>query len=498
MNIRSAGILLHISSLPSPFGIGDMGPEAYTFADFLTETRQGYWQIIPLTPPHPEHYSPYHSPSAFAGNPLLISPDLLVEDGLLERSDVKNHPDFPPDRVDFPAVMAYKKDILGKAYRNSLTRDPDPEYAIFRERHAHWLDDYVLFKVLDDRFGNKRWNEWPRELRDREPDALKKTVREAEDAIEQEKFLQYLFFKQWSALKSYCNRSGIQIIGDIPIYVDFNSADVWTHPDFFKLDKERRPYVVAGVPPDYFSATGQLWGHPLYNWDALKDKGYSWWMDRIAHNMTLCDLCRIDHFRGIVGYWEVPADEETALNGKWMEGPGSAFFQAVLRRFPNLPIIAEDLGVITPDVREVMAEFGFPGMKLLLFAFGEDCPVNPYAPHNVPRNSVIFTGTHDNNTVRGWYDKEADPEDISRLASYVGREIDGLNVHREMCRLALMSVADTAILPVQDLLGLGQEARMNLPSQKEGNWMWRLSPGLLDEKIADELRSMTELYGRAP
>ncbi len=498
MNIRASGILLHISSLPSRLGIGDMGPWAYRFADFLEETKQSYWQIIPLTPPNPYHYSPYHSPSAFAGNPLLISPEILVQEGLLDDSDVESAPSFPVDRVDFPAVMKFKDQLLEKAFeRFSARSDQTTDLVHFCLANQRWLDDYALFNALSKRFQGKLWSEWPEELRDRRADTLERWSEDLSEAIKKERFIQYLFFKQWYALKAYCNRKRIQIIGDLPVYVDYSSADVWTHPEFFKLDPMKKPYVVAGVPPDYFSPTGQLWGHPIYDWDALEKAGYSWWVDRIEHNVAQCDLLRIDHFRGFMGYWEVPASEKTALNGKWVEGPGRDFFETVSRRFPRLPIIAEDLGVITPDVREVICEFGFPGMKLLLFAFGKDCPTNPYAPHNIPRNCIVFTGTHDNNTVKGWFRHEATPGDKKRFFGYMGREIGEDDIHWEMCRLAMMTRADTVILPMQDILGLGQEARMNLPSQKEGNWMWRLLPDLLTPEIARELRLLTEIYGRA-
>jgi len=498
MTIRASGILLHISCLPARFGIGDMGPWAYRFADFLYETRQTYWQIIPLTPPNPVHYSPYHSPSAFAGNSLLISPEVLVQEGLLDASAVESIPSFPEDRVNYPLVFQFKEQLICKAYERFRTASTHTsECAEFCDANAGWLEDYGLFRALSTRFQDRVWGEWPEQFRDRNPEALARASEELRDAIDKEKFVQYLFFKQWSALKTYCNRKGIQIIGDLPVYIDYNSADVWTHPELFKLDPLKRPYVVAGVPPDYFSSTGQLWGHPIYDWDALKRSGYSWWLDRIQHNMAQCDLIRIDHFRGFLGFWEVPASEKTALNGKWVDGPGSNFFEAMLRRFPSLRIIAEDLGVITPDVREAMCRFGFPGMKVLLFAFGEDFAANPYIPHNIPRNSIVFTGTHDNNTAKGWFRREATPEDRKRFFTYIGRETGEDEVAWEMCRLAMMTVADTVILPIQDILGLAEEARMNTPSRKQGNWLWRLSPNLITEQVIRKLRLITETYGRA-
>jgi 4-alpha-glucanotransferase len=496
MNLRASGILMPISCLPGPYGIGEVGPDAYTFVDFLCKARQSYWQIIPLTPPHPRHYSPYHSPSAFAGNGLLLSPELLAQDGLISRNALSDAPKLTEHEVDFPEVMRYKPVILRKAFETFSNKASDYEYEIFCDRNQDWLDDYTLFTALKEHFQDKPWNEWPAELRDRNKTALEEATQRFADRVALEKFIQYAFFKHWYRLKAYCNEHGVQVIGDLPIYVDFNSADVWANPRYFKLDAHKKPYVVAGVPPDYFSATGQLWGHPLYDWNALRQDGYSWWLDRIGHNLTACDMVRIDHFRGIVGYWEVPATETTALNGKWMDGPSHDFFKAVLRRFPNLPIIAEDLGVITPDVREVMNDFGFPGMKLLMFAFGEDIAHNPYAPHNIPKNSIVFTGTHDNNTVRGWFDHEAPEADKQRLFAYLGREVPADEIHWEMVRMAMMSVAQTAIIPTQDLLGLDGDARMNLPSEKYGNWKWRLKSGLLTDDLAVRLARMTELYGR--
>ncbi len=419
--------------------------------------------------------------------------------GLLKQSDVESPPSFPIGLVDFPAVIQFKSELLRKAYTAFRDEHGDSsfDYSHFCEDNARWLDNYALFNAISEQFSGQTWGQWPKELRDRQYDALKKSSEELHDVIEMEKFTQFLFSKQWSALKNYCNRKGIQIIGDLPVYVDYNSAEVWAHPEFFKLDQDKRPYVVSGVPPDYFSATGQLWGHPIYNWDKLRETGYSWWLDRIEHNLNQCDILRIDHFRGFVAFWEVPAEEKTAINGKWVQGPADDFFKKVLRRFPGISIIAEDLGVITPDVRELIRELGVPGMKVLMFAFGEYFASNPYAPHNIPKDSVVFTGTHDNNTVKGWFRREATPEDKNRFSTYVGREIGEDEIHTEMCRLAMMSVANIAILPMQDILGLGEEARMNLPSKKEGNWLWRLSSGMLTPEIALRLRTLTETYGRA-
>lgn len=498
MNHRCSGVLLHVTSLPSPFGIGDMGPNAYRFADFLQETGQSIWQILPLNPPRRGHFSPYLSPSAFAGNPALISPDLLFRDGLLQSSDIGSLPEFPRNRVDFDRVIPLKNRLLEKAYRSFQRHGATVEYERFCEIHRHWLDDFALFVALQARFDDKVWQEWPAELRDCEPEALAEAREELKDEIAREKFFQYVFRTQWLGLKKYCNDRNVRIFGDIPIYVDYDSADVWMHSHLFKLDDEKRPIAVSGVPPDYFSKTGQLWGHPIYSWDTLKATKYQWWIDRISNNLELCDLVRIDHFRGFVGYWEVPAGETTAINGKWVKGPSQDFFRAVLDRFPDLPIIAEDLGVITEDVIEVMREFDLPGMKVLLFAFGDGTPTNPYLPHNLERNCIAYTGTHDNNTARGWFEEEASWAEKSALIRYVGRKISVDEVHCALIRLLMMSVADTVVFPMQDILGLGAEDRMNTPSVSAGNWRWRLDWDLVTPAVRENLLSMTKTYGRFP
>lgn len=498
MSRRGSGILLHITSLPSPHGIGDLGPDAYRFADFLAETKQSIWQILPLNPSDLAHgNSPYQSVSAFANNPLLISPELMVRKGFLAQSDVENVPGYQKGRVDYPAVTASKERIFRVAYERFQQRAPEQEYERFCAENSSWLDDFALFTALRTRFSGKAWTEWPQEVRDRRPEALESMKEELRYEIEKATFLQYVFFQQWHSLKAYCNQRGIQIFGDIPIYVIHDSVDVWANPELFTLDDERKPSVVAGVPPDYFSETGQLWGNPIYRWDVLRERGYGWWIRRVEHNLVLFDLIRIDHFRGLVGYWVVPAQETNAVNGTWVEAPAEDFFNALLRRFPQLPIIAEDLGVITPDVREIMHRFELPGMKVLLFAFDEGLPTNPYIPHNLPSKCVLYTGTHDNNTTRGWFEGEATPEIKERLFRYLGREVPVEEIHWELIRLAMMSVANMVIFPVQDILGLGAEARMNRPATTEGNWQWRLSPEQLTPSITDTLRGMTELYGRA-
>lgn len=497
MQRRGSGLLLHVTSLPSGHGVGDLGPEAYRFADFLAESGQRFWQVLPLNPTDPAHgNSPYSSESAFACYPLLISPELLLEEGLLAPEDLEPAQDFPDARVDYETAGAFKGRLFARARERFRARGADASYEAFCRENGYWLDDHALFVALKERHDGLPWNEWPGPLRDREEEALRSAREALHDRVEDERILQFLFHRQWVRLRQYCNERGIQIFGDLPIYVNLDSADVWTHPGLFKLDASMRPTLVAGVPPDYFSETGQRWGNPVYRWDVLQSSGYDWWIQRLERNLRLFDIVRIDHFRGFAACWEIPANEPTAIHGQWVAVPGDDFFQRVREHFHELPIVAEDLGLITDDVRELMARFELPGMKLLIFAFGPDLPTNPYAPHNHVQNCIIYTGTHDNNTTRGWFTKELADEDRARMAAYLGRELTAENIHEEMVRLAMVSVANTAILPVQDLLGLGEEDRMNLPATGTGNWEWRLRPGQLNPDLAHSLRAMTERYGR--
>ena len=503
---RASGILLHPTSLPGRLGIGDLGKDAYRFADFLADTGQRLWQILPLGPTGYGN-SPYQTLSVFAGNPLLISLEKLAEEGLLDPADLDNVPSFPTERVDFDAVIAFKMPLLDKSFEAFLRKAParqGQEFEAFSQQNAPWLETYCLFMALKDIHGLTAWNTWDEDIRNRHPKSIEGWRTELSREIGRHKYQQYQFFKQWSELKTYCNERGIRFIGDMAIFVALDSAEVWSHPDMFYLDDEGRPTVVAGVPPDYFSKTGQLWGNPLYRWDVMARNGYEWWIDRFRARHALVDIIRLDHFRGFEKYWEVPGADTTAMNGRWMSGPGAQLFKSVEEALGTLPIIAEDLGVITPEVDALRDELGFPGMRVLQFAFGADPKADDYKPHNYPRNCVVYTGTHDNNTTVAWL-KEVDGKDSTQTSEeraterhlalrYVGT--DGREISWDFIRLALMSVADTAITPMQDVLGLGSEARMNLPGSAEGNWCWRLLPEMLTDPIKARLKELTTTYGR--
>ncbi len=497
MDKRGSGILLHITSLPSPYGIGDLGPEARRFVDFLSSSKQSFWQILPLCAINfPFHVSPYLSMSVFAGNTMLISPDSLVKRGYLKKEELEPIPCFSEGKVDRYAVPVYKKELFQKAYSRFKKRRKEESYKKFCAENSGWLEDFSLFISLKNRYEGKSWIEWPSEIRSRRPSALDKSKKILQDEIEKENFLQYVFYQQWASLRDYCLRKKIQIIGDMPIYADYDSAEVWMHPELFKLNRKKRPSAVSGVPPDYFSRTGQRWGNPVYDWPALQMEGYDWWIQRLEHNFKLYDMVRIDHFRGFVAYWEVPAAHRTAARGKWVKAPAKDFFTRLKKRFPKLPIIAEDLGHITSDVKKVMQRFGFPGMKVLLFAFGKNDPKHPYLPHNYEKNCVVYTGTHDNNTVRGWFEHEAKPAVKKRIFRYIGHTVSAEDIHWEFIKMAMMSAADMVILPIQDVLGLGEEARMNLPATVKGNWEWRLLLKQLEHEEAKRLLEMTEISRR--
>ncbi len=499
MTPRAAGILLHLSCLPGPFGVGDMGPGAHAFAERLAACGMSLWQLLPLNPTDPARgNSPYNSSSAFAGDPLFISLEMLRDQGLLTDADLRGAPAFEPSRVDYPAARSFKTDRLRRAFAAWSAAGPDTFFDRFCQRQAYWLDDHCLFSALGGQRAGELWCEWPEELARREPGALQEAQRELAGEIRWHQFCQYLFQWQWNALRRRCRALGIRILGDAPIYVDLNSVDVWAHPEMFKLDQKGRPRKVAGVPPDYFSATGQLWGNPVYDWTRLGQDGYSWWIARVQRNLELFDLMRIDHFRGLVGYWEVPAGDKTAENGEWVPAPAGDFLQKLFRRIPSSTIVAEDLGTITPDVREVMRTFELPGMRLLLFAFGDDHADHPYLPHNLPENCIAYTGTHDNNTALGWLTEDAGAGERRRLFRYLGREMADRHVVWEMIRMLYMSAARQVIVPLQDALGLPGSCRMNLPSTPGGNWGWRATAEQLAHPDLDFLGHLAWVYGRRP
>ena len=491
---RLSGILVHPTSLPGKFGIGDLGPEAYRFVDFLQESGQHLWQTLPLGPTG-GHNSPYQCFSSFAGQPLLISPELLKDEGLLTDADLSNVPHFSDEEVDFAAVGEYKEELFKKAFAcfKELPKDNPlkSELALFG-KSAHWLDDYAMFMAIKKSKGGAHWLEWEKKYR--KPTKSQKAVieREFEDEILYEKFLQWTFCRQWSQLKAYANERDILLIGDIPIFVSSDSADVWAEPRLFQVDSDGFPTVVAGVPPDYFSATGQLWGNPLYDWKYHKKTNYEWWMERFKTQFLLSDIVRIDHFRGLESYWEIPADSETALNGKWVDGPKDEFFEVLIKTFgEEPPIIAEDLGIITDDVRALRDKFGLPGMKILQFAF-EDEDSN-YLPYNQPYNCVCYTGTHDNDTTTGWY-ATASEKARDKVRRYMNT--DASQVSWDFIRTCFGSPARFAIIPVQDLFCQGSDCRMNTPGKADGNWTYRMKKELLTSDVAKRLYDVTKLYGR--
>ena len=504
---RSAGILLHPTSLPGRFGIGELGDEALAFLDFLRGAGCSLWQVLPLGPTGYGD-SPYQCFSAFAGNPLLISLDLLVRDGWLAASDLAKAPHFPKHGVDFGAVIAFKLPLLHRAYdrfRDGATAAQRAEFDEFSQRTASWLDDYALFMAVKAATGGIRWNAWDKDLATRRPEALEEARKAHAPEIEAQKFWQWQFSRQWEALRARCHEKGVKIMGDIPIFVAHDSADVWAHPDLFFLAADGSPAVIAGVPPDYFSATGQCWGNPLYRWDVAARSGYAWWIERFRSTLSQVDLVRLDHFRGFEAYWEIPGTEVTAVNGRWMPGPGAAFFEAIGVSLGTLPIVAEDLGFITPEVEALRERFDFPGMAILQFAFGTDAQGSEFRPHNYRRRLVVYTGTHDNDTTVGWFtagvgDSTRTQEEVEAerevCLSYLGSA--GREIHWDFIRTVLASVADTAVVPVQDVLGLGSEARMNLPGRAGGNWGWRFEAGALAPALRDRFHMMNTLYGRLP
>ena len=484
---RSSGILLHPTSLPGPYGIGDLGPQSYAFIDFLATAGQHIWQVLPLNPTGYGE-SPYQSLSSFAGNPLLISPEKLVEHGYLAPKDIENPPAFPAETADFNRAIPYKLDLLRRAYRNFREM---PEFDAFTERNKAWLDSFARFMALKNGNGGVAWTEWT-------------TLESRAEDIRMQKFWQMEFFRQWNELKRHSQANNIRILGDIPIYVAHDSADVWSNRDLFELAPDGRSTKVAGVPPDYFSATGQLWGNPIYRWDHMEETGYKWWIERFRATLEVVDLVRLDHFRGFEAYWEVPASEKTAVNGRWRKGPGAKLFEALRQALGDLPIVAENLGVITMEVEALRHQFGFPGMSVLQFAFGKDPQAPTFRPHNYPHELVAYTGTHDNDTTVGWWHSKAaadstrTPDDIDQEQAFTKAYLNtnGEQINWAFIRTIMASVANTVIIPMQDVLGLGNEARMNLPATTQGNWRWRFREGAITNTMRDRLAQFAQLYDR--
>jgi 4-alpha-glucanotransferase len=493
---RSSGILLHPTSLPGDYGIGDLGSQAYSWIDWLAECGCAWWQVLPLGPTGYGD-SPYQCLSAFAGNTYLVSPMLLFKQGWLQTQDLVDSPAAHPDHVDFGSLIPWKIALLERSYQRFAGLQPNPARASFDAFcavEAGWLDDFALFMTLKSEFQGKPWHEWPADLRSREPQAMQQAAERLHIEIEKRKFFQWLFFTQWDALKAHSVEKGIQIIGDIPIYMAYDSADVWSRPELFCLDAHGQPTVVAGVPPDYFSPTGQLWGNPLYKWEAHRQDGYQWWINRIRAALRLTDVLRLDHFRGFAGYWAVPAGNPTAEIGTWEKGPGAEFFELLQQTLGGIPIIAEDLGEITPDVFELRDRFELPGMKILQFAF-DSTPANLFLPHKYPRQCIAYTGTHDNDTTVGWY---ASATEKARDFCRRYLSTSGDNIAWDLMRGIWQSVADVVIAPMQDCLSLGTDARMNYPGRQGGNWSWRMARGAASPELAARLHEMNFIYQRLP
>ena len=506
MQLRTSGVLLHFSSLPSKYGIGDFGPEAHAFARLLARTGQALWQFLPLNPTSPGiGNSPYSSPSAFAGNTLFISPELLLEEGFVTQGDLDavNAETFffydgaSASRVDYNRVHRQRDALLRKAFaRNEAALNTDASFAAFVSENHHWLEEYARFASIKNAYNGMEWTKWPEPLARRDSSALAEWDARERGAMQRERFSQYLFYRQWAKLRALCARLSLRLVGDVPLYVTHDSADVWANTNLFRLNEAGLPTVVAGVPPDYFSPTGQRWGNPLYDWNALARDGYRWWTKRLLHNFAMFDCIRLDHFRGFAGYWEVPAEEETAMNGRWVDAPGHALFAALARKRVGMPLIAEDLGVITPDVRELQRALGVPGMAVLQFGLGGGLLENPHTPFMHQRNQVVYTGTHDNAPTRGWFAEAASWEEKRALERYTGLGVTEDTAAGVMVRLALSSVADTVVLPVQDILNLGMDSRMNTPSTTENNWIWRLLPDQMCGTSMDWLTENTAFFGR--
>lgn len=491
---RAGGLLVHPTSLPGPFGIGDLGPAAISLLDFLAAAKQRIWQVLPLGPTGYGN-SPYAGLSAFAGNPVLVSLERLVEDGLLRPEQLEARPAFPADRVDFAAVVPWKMSLLRAAFERFVEHGGGGlrgEFEAFNDAQRSWLDDYALFAALKSAHGGVAWVDWARPLAAREPAAIEDARRHLAPDIAFNQFIQFLFQRQWQEVRRAARERGIAILGDVAIFVAHDSADVWAHPELFQLDETGQPTVIAGVPPDYFSPTGQRWGNPLYRWDRLKATGYAWWIDRIRRTLETMDYIRLDHFRGFHAYWEIPSNEDTAVHGRWVPGPADALFEAIGHALGDVPFIAEDLGQITPGVHAMRQRLGFPAMRVLQFAFSSNAK-NPHLPHALTRDTIVYTGTHDNDTTRAWFETRTGHE-RSHALRYL--DTDDAGIVWAMIRAAFASVASLAVVPLQDALDLGTEARMNYPSRASGNWEWRCTEGQLSPALAKSLAQLATLYGR--
>jgi len=495
---RSSGILMHITSLPSKFGIGDLGPSAFDFADFLEQGGQKFWQVLPLNPTTlSKGNSPYSSPSAFAGNTLLISPEKLVGDGFLTEQDIIKTPCFSNKKVVYSKVTVFKQQMINKAFANyQQSKIHQEAFETFKGQNHWWVKDYALFVALSEYYKTDDWNQWPEALKQREQGVMNQHYEQLADQIEKECFAQFLFFRQWHALKNYCSNRNIRFIGDLPFYIDYNSVDVWANQHYFKLGENGYPAVVSGVPPDYYSKTGQLWGTPVYNWERLQEHHFDWWINRIDKNLELFDMIRLDHFRAFSAYWEVAASEKTAVNGIYQKVPGEEFFSMVKQKHQHLPFIAEDLGDIDQPVRNLINQFSLPNMKLLLFAFGDDMANNSFIPHHHYRNCVVYTGTHDNNTVKGWFRKEAGKAGRKRLRKYTGKYVTMLNVNRVLLLMGMGSVANLVVFPLQDVMGLNEKNIMNRPGTTQNNWIWRIEKNKIKSRYSRMLKKLVCLYAR--
>ncbi len=496
---REAGVFLSVFSLPSSFGIGDLGPIAYEFLKLVKNAGFNCWQILPLTPTsNDKGNSPYSSISSFAGNTALVSPELLVKEGLISESVIKELHAYSEGKVRYSYVYNMKEELLRKAFKSFKKRYIEwkipLEDFLFSERE--WIKDFALYVVLKRLNSGRPWGYWPKDLKLRKPKALARVEKEKKEEIFYEEFKQFIFYRQWLRLRKYARELGISIIGDIPYYVDYDSSDVWVNHHLFKLNKRLRPSYVGGVPPDYYSWKGQLWGNPVYDWRKHEETSFSWWFSRLGHALKLYDIVRLDHFRGLIAYWEIPARNKTAIKGRWIQVPYESFFRKLAVRFPTLPFIAEDLGFIKPDVREIIQRYGFPGMRVLVFAFVGD-EHNPHLPHNYIRNSVVYTSTHDSNTSKGWFVQEAGHEGRKKLSKYVGISINEDNVCEVFDKLALSSIANLAVIPVQDIMCLGYKTRINMPGTASGNWEWMMTDLVGFKRKLRQFSELIRLYGRS-